>query len=117
MGASGFSPRGSHFKQEKLLDFDTVFIDNWLNDKKYQEMFNTLYFGGFSTKYLTANELKKIQLKAYRDFIFYRFITYLLNPLKLIRKINTLKSICGFFIINQISKNVKLTNSISYICK
>jgi magnesium-protoporphyrin IX monomethyl ester (oxidative) cyclase len=77
------------FKKEGLLNYDTVFTDNWLEDKKYEEMFKALYLGGFTTKYLTSGELREIQLKAYRSFIIYRGLSYLLNPLIILRKIRS----------------------------
>lgn len=77
------------FKKEGLLDFETVFTDRWLDDSKYEEMFKALYVGGFATKFLTADELKKLQLKAYRSFIIHRTLSYLINPLKILRKIRS----------------------------
>jgi len=79
----------AYFKKEGLLDYDTVLSDNWLNDVKYEKMFETLSIGGFSTKYLNSTELKKIQMFAYRSFIFYRIFSYIINPLRLLRKIKS----------------------------
>ena len=78
-----------YFKKENLLDFDFVFTDNWFVDEKFKKLFKTLYAGGFSTKYLTAKELRKIQQKAYKDFILYRAFTYIVNPFKLLKKIRS----------------------------
>lgn len=81
-----------YFRDEGLLDYDMVFSDNWMDDEKYEKMFRSLYVGGFPTKYMTAEELKKVQLKAYREFMLHRAVSYLLNPLKLIRKMYSLES-------------------------
>jgi len=79
------------FKKEGLLNFDSVFSDNWLDDDKYKEMFRSLYIGGFATKYITAEELKKLHFQAYRSFMIYRTMTYILNPLHILRKIHSLE--------------------------
>jgi anaerobic magnesium-protoporphyrin IX monomethyl ester cyclase len=81
------------FKKEGLLDYDTVFTDNWMDSDKFQKMFESLYVGGFATKYLTAEALKKMQLKAYRSFILHRTLAYILNPLIILRKIRSLEDL------------------------
>jgi anaerobic magnesium-protoporphyrin IX monomethyl ester cyclase len=85
-----------YFKLEGLLNFDTVFTDNWMDDDKYKQMFKSLYVGGFATKFLTAEELKKMQFTAYRSFMIHRTLSYLKNPLILIRKIHSFEDL-GYF--------------------
>lgn len=80
----------SYFKKEGLLDFDFIFNENVLDEEKYEEMNRILNDGGVPTKYYSSEELKKIQIKAYRSFIIYRAITYL-NPLRLLRKIRSVE--------------------------
>lgn len=80
----------SYFKKEGLLDFDFIFSEDVLDEGKYEEMNRILHDGGVSTKYHSSEELKKIQIKAYRSFIIYRAITYL-NPLRLLKKIRSIE--------------------------
>lgn len=80
----------SYFKKEGLLDFDFIFNDNVFDEEKYEEMNKIVNDGGVPTKYYTSDDLKKIQIKAYRSFIIYRAITYL-NSLRLLRKIRSLE--------------------------
>lgn len=77
------------FKKEGLLAYDDVFTDNWMEDSRYEQMFRALYVGGFSTKYMTADELKKAQFHAYRSFILHRTLTYIINPFRLLSKIRS----------------------------
>lgn len=81
-----------YFKKEGLLNFDPIFNDNILNIEKYSEMDRILNDRGTPTKYFSAKELKSIQLKAYRDFIIYRALTFL-NPLRILRKIRSFEDL------------------------
>ena len=80
----------SHFEKEGLLDIDLGFKDNQFDIKKYESMSRVLDDGGFPTKYFTADELKRLQIRAFRSFIAYRAVTYL-NPLRLLRKIRSVE--------------------------
>lgn len=77
-----------YFKKEGLIDFDFIFKDNEFNKNKYEEMNRILDDKGTPTKYFTAEEIKNIQIKAYRSFIIYRAVTFL-NPLRILRKIRS----------------------------
>jgi len=78
----------SYFKKEGLLDFDFIFSNNEFDQKKYEEMNRILDDRGTPTKYFSAEEIKQIQVKAYRSFIIYRAFSFL-NPLRLLRKIHS----------------------------
>lgn len=80
----------TYFKKEGLIDFDHIFKENILDKKKYEEMNRILNDGGVPTKHYSPEELKEIQIKAYRSFIIYRAATYL-NPLFLLRKIRSIE--------------------------
>jgi len=67
---------------------DFVFRDSEFDEGKYEEMNRILDDRGTPTKYFTADEIKQIQVKAYRSFIIYRAFTFL-NPLRLLRKIRS----------------------------
>lgn len=82
----------AYFKKEGLLDFDYIFKDNVFDEDKYDAMNNILDDGGTPTKYFRPEELKKIQLEAYRSFIIYRALTFL-NPLRLLSKIRSLEDL------------------------
>lgn len=77
------------FKKEGLLNFDHIFKDNVFVENKYEEMNKIINDSGAPTRYFSPEELKKIQIDAYRRFIIYRFFTYLINPLHIFRKIRS----------------------------
>ena len=77
-----------YFKKEGLIDFDFIFSDNEFDIEKYEEMNKILDDRGTPTKYFSPEEIKQIQIKAYRSFIIYRAITFL-NPLRILSKINS----------------------------
>ena len=82
-----------YFKQEGLLDFDHIFNDTVFDEEKYEEMFQILSHGGAPTKHFSSEEIKQIQKQAFRDFIIYRATTFLINPLRLIRKIRSFEDL------------------------
>lgn len=77
------------FKKEGLLDFDHIFNENIFNEEKYEEMNQIVNDGGLPTKYFTSEELKQMQIKAYKNFVIYRAMTYMVNPLNLLRKMKS----------------------------
>lgn len=81
----------SFFKKEGLLNFDYIFNDNVFDEEKYEEMNKIVNDGGTPTKYFTSEELKRIQIKAYKRFVFYRAATYLINPLRILRKMGSVE--------------------------
>ena len=80
------------FKKEGLLNFDFIFNDNIFDIEKYNEMNKIVNDGGTPTKYFTSEEIKEIQMRAYKSFIIYRALTFL-NPLRLLRKIRSLEDL------------------------
>jgi len=78
-----------YFKKEGLLDFDDIFRDNVFDEKRYEEMNKIVNDGGTPTKYFSSQELKQIQINAYRRFIIYRLAAYIVNPLHLFRKVRS----------------------------
>ena len=80
----------SYFKKEGFLDFDSIFVHNVFDEEKYEEMNRIVHDGGAPTKYFTSEELKQIQMEAYRSFIIYRAMTFL-NPFRLLRKIQSIE--------------------------
>lgn len=80
------------FKKEDLLNFDFIFNDNIFDIEKYNEMNKIVNDGGAPTKYFTAEEIKEIQIKAYRSFIIYRALSFL-NPMRLLRKIRSVEEL------------------------
>ncbi|RJR12570.1 radical SAM protein [Candidatus Parcubacteria bacterium] len=79
------------FKKEGLLDFDHLFAGEEFSIEDYERMGEITNDGGTATKYFTVEELKTLQMQAYRSFILYRAATYLLDPLKLLRKIRSVE--------------------------
>lgn len=77
-----------YFEKEGLFNFNSAFRGDKFDEKEYDAAIRILNDGGFSTKHFTAQELKKMQIKAYRNFIIYRAITYL-TILPLLRKIRS----------------------------
>lgn len=80
----------AYFEKDGLLNFADVFKDSEFNAEEYEKMYKILSDTGFSTKYLSSEELKKMQLQAYRSFIIFRAFSYMLL-LPLIRKIHSLE--------------------------
>lgn len=82
-----------YFKREGLVDFDYIFNENEFDENKYEEMFQMLSHGGAPTKYFSSDEIKQIQKEAFRSFIIHRALTFLANPLHLIRKIRSFEDL------------------------
>jgi len=81
----------SYFNQEGLLDFDFAFRDTTFDEEKYEAMNKMLNDGGIPTKFFSAEELKQLQIKYYKSFIIRRAISYIVNPLNILRKIRSLE--------------------------
>ncbi|MBU0477586.1 B12-binding domain-containing radical SAM protein [bacterium] len=94
------------FKKEGLLNFDHIFKDNVFDEKKYEEMNKIVNDGGTPTKNFSPEELKRIQEKAYRRFLIYRLITYIVKPAHLLRKIRSVESL--MYTIRLISSGLKI---------
>lgn len=86
----------SFFRSENLLNFDSIFNSEKLDEQAYEEMENALSEEGASTLYFTSNELKKIQSHAYRSFIIHRGLSFLFT-LRILRKIHDFEDLkCAF---------------------
>lgn len=78
-----------HFKKEGLLDFDRFFSGAPFNDDDYEQMSKIINDGGAPTTLFTVEQLKRIQMRAYRSFVLYRGLTCLVDPLYLWRKVDS----------------------------
>ena len=97
----------SYFKKEGLLDFDFIFNDNVFDEEEYEKMNKIVNDGGAPTKYFTSEELKQVQVQAYKRFVIYRLMTYIVNPLHLLRKIRSIESL--LYAIKVIKTGFKIT--------
>ncbi|MBI5873611.1 MAG: cobalamin B12-binding domain-containing protein [Candidatus Omnitrophica bacterium] len=80
-----------YFKKEGLLNFDKFFDSVDFDETEFEKLNSVLNEIGSDTLYFKKEELNKLQKIAYRTFIVHRIWTYLLNPLKLIRKIHSME--------------------------
>lgn len=78
----------SYFEKEGLFNFNLAFTNDNFNEQEYDAAIRILNDGGFPTKHFTADELKKIQIKAYRSFIIHRALSYL-TILPLLKKVRS----------------------------
>jgi radical SAM superfamily enzyme YgiQ (UPF0313 family) len=78
-----------YFKKEGLLNFDNFFEANDFDEEIFEKINYILNEAGTDTLYFKKEELNRLQKAAYRSFIIYRGLTYLFNPVNLIRKINS----------------------------
>lgn len=78
-----------YFKKEGLLNFDNFFELGDFDEETFEKMNYILNETGCDTLYFKKEELGRLQKDAYRSFIVYRALTYLANPLRVIRKIHS----------------------------
>jgi len=78
-----------YFKKEGLLDIDNFLDTGNISSEEFEKINYILNDAGCNTLYFSKEELKKIQKSAYRSFIIHRALTYLFNPLRLIRKVHS----------------------------
>ncbi|MFH0738947.1 MAG: radical SAM protein [Candidatus Omnitrophota bacterium] len=78
-----------YFKKEGLLDLDAFFESTDFDEVEFEKINRVLNEIGTDTLYFKKEELNKIQKEAYRSFIKYRARDYMLNPFKLLNKINS----------------------------
>lgn len=78
-----------YFKDEGLLDFDFMLNKVTFDENKFERMNKMLDDRGIDTKYFTADEMKSLQLKFYKSFIIHRAISYIINPLCILLKIQS----------------------------
>lgn len=77
------------FKKEGLLNFDKFFDSEEFDEKEFEKLNSVLNEIGSDTLYFKKEDLNKLQKLAYRTFLVHRIWSYLLNPLKLIRKVRS----------------------------
>lgn len=82
-----------YFKKEGLLNFDSFFESDGFDEEGFEKINYILNETGCDTVYFKKEELNRLQKRAYRSFFIYRAITYLLNPLKLARKIHSIEDL------------------------
>lgn len=82
-----------YFRKEGLLNFDNFFESDNFDEEAFRQINYALNETGCDTVYFKKEELSRLQKNAYRSFIIYRGLTFLLNPLKLIRKIHSLEEL------------------------
>ncbi len=80
-----------YFKKEGILSFDKFFESDEFDEEAFEKINYILNETGCDTVNFKKEELSRLQKDAYRSFIIYRGLTYLLNPLILLRKINSLE--------------------------
>lgn len=80
-----------YFKKEGLLNFDSFFESDEFDEGEFEEINYVLNETGCDTVYFNKEELSRFQKKAYRSFVIHRAMTYIFNPLRLARKINSVE--------------------------
>jgi len=95
-----------YFRKENLLNFDSFFEDLKFDGKIFEEINYILNETGADTKYFKKEELRKIQKNAYREFMTYRALSYILNPTKIIRKIHSREDF--FYVLKLLRQGVKI---------
>ncbi|MCX7886479.1 MAG: B12-binding domain-containing radical SAM protein, partial [Verrucomicrobiae bacterium] len=78
-----------YFKKEGLLNFDSFFEKEQFDEEQFEQMNYVLNETGADTTVFTREELNRLQKKAYRSFLLYRTMTFLVNPMRLLRKIRS----------------------------
>jgi hypothetical protein len=82
------------FKKEGLLNFDSFFESPVFDEAEFEKINRILNETGCDTLHFKKEELSRRQKEAYRSFIIYRAFSYILNPLKLIRKMHSREDLC-----------------------
>ena len=82
-----------YFKKEGLLNIDRFFESDGFDDEEFEKINYILNETGCDTIYFKKEELNRLQKRAYRSFIISRALTYLFNPLKLVRKIHSMENL------------------------
>ena len=71
------------------MSFDKFFEADDFNEEAFEKINYILNETGCDTLHFKKEELNRLQKDAYRSFIVYRGLSYLFNPLTLVRKINS----------------------------
>lgn len=95
-----------YFKKEGLLNFDSFFEADGFDEQEFEKINYILNEIACDTVHFKGKELNRLQKKAYRSFIIYRAMTYLFNPLKLIRKIHSMEDFK--YILRSLSKGIRI---------
>lgn len=82
-----------YFKKEGLLNIDNFFESEDFDESEFDKINYILNETGCDTVYFKKEELNRLQKYAYRSFIAYRGLSYLFNPLRLIRKIHSVEDL------------------------
>jgi magnesium-protoporphyrin IX monomethyl ester (oxidative) cyclase len=80
-----------YFKKEGLLDLDRFLTDPGFSESEFEKVNYVLNETGADTVHFNREELNRWQKKAYRSFMGYRALTFLLNPLRICRKIHSME--------------------------
>lgn len=97
-----------YFKKEGLLDFDDYFKNLEIDGELFEEINYKLNESGSDTVYFKKEELQALQKKAYKDFLIYRSLSYLINPLRILRKIRSLEDFKYFLRLMRIGLMIVL---------
>ena len=82
-----------YFKKEGLLDFENFFESDAFGEDEFEKINYILNETGSDTVHFKKEELSRMQKEAYRSFIIYRALSYLFNPLKIMRKIHSAEEV------------------------
>lgn len=93
-----------YFKKEGLLDFDDFFKSETFDEDKFEEINLRLNETGCDTVYFTKEELSRKQKGAYRSFIFYRVLSYLFHPWRLLWKLRSLEDVV--YVLRMVGKSL-----------
>lgn len=92
------------FKREQLINLDDFFETAEFDQEKFEEINRVLNEMGSDTTVFTKEELAAFRRKAYQSFILYRALTYIFNPLRLIRKIHSVEDFR--YLVKLVSKGI-----------
>jgi radical SAM superfamily enzyme YgiQ (UPF0313 family) len=94
------------FKKEGLLNFDAFFEKDEFDDDAFEKMNYILNETGADTTVFKREELNRLQKQAYRSFLMYRTMTFILNPMRLLRKIRSGEDF--FYILRMVKMGVAI---------
>ncbi|MFH1691100.1 MAG: radical SAM protein [Candidatus Omnitrophota bacterium] len=95
-----------YFKKEGLLNFDSFFEKEDFNEEQFEKINYILNETGSDTVHFKKEELNRLQKQAYRAFLLHRGLSYLANPLKILRKIHSMEDLR--FILRIIRKGIQI---------
>ncbi len=95
-----------YFKKEGLLNFDAFFEKDEFDEEQFEKMNYVLNETGADTTVFKREELNELQKKAYRSFLLYRTMTFILNPMRLLRKIRSREDF--FYILRMVRMGIAI---------